>query len=161
MSSSLVKCKYCGMTFNKEKEQYVKVSNRYAHAECHGKHTKETDEFKQLTDLVQELFGKSVNWSLVGTQIKKYRNEGMTYMGMYYTLIYFFRIKNNDVNKGVGIGIIPYQYRKAQQYYERVDNIYTQKAKIDAQETLNTKQTENIITITQQPTKKKLIDFEY
>lgn len=162
MASSLVKCKYCGISFNKDKEQYVKVSNRYAHIDCHNEHTKNTDALKQLTDFIQALFGKQyVNWNVVGTQIKKYKNEGMTYMGMYYTLVYFYKVKKNDVNKGAGVGIIPYQYKKAQQYYETVDNIYTQKAKIDAMDVLPTKQTENIITITQKPNKKKLIDIEY
>ncbi len=162
MATSYVKCKYCSVLFNKEKEEHIKIGNRYAHSACHTEHLTYANELKKLTDYIQSLYGKQkTNWNIVGTQIKKYKGEGMTYQGMLYTLVYFYEIKKNDINKSAGIGIIPYQYHKAQQYYENIDNVYTQKAKIDAQDKLEVDQTENIITITQKKREKKLIDFDY
>ena len=158
-----VKCLYCGKLIDRENEQFIKVKNRYAHFSCYEskykEEQKEKEERKKLTDLIKELYAPDKpNWDLITAQIKKYKGEGMTYMGMYYTLTFFFVIEKNDIRKGKGVGIIPYKYETARKYYERSNNIYTKAAK--AQD-IKVKQTENIITITQTKPKKKLIDFDY
>ena len=108
-TSKKVICKHCGASFSRDTEPYVKVSNRYAHKECHEKHLQETAQFRQLTDYIKELYSPAEpDWSMIGTQIKRYRDEGMTYYGMLHTLEYFFVIKGNKVDRDSGIGIIPY-----------------------------------------------------
>lgn len=160
--SKKVKCCYCNNLFDRESEEYIKVGNRYSHLECFNKHKEESDAFKKLTDLIKRLYkGNEPDWNMIGTQIKRYRDEGMTYYGMYYTLIYFFEIKKNNVIKDKGIGIIPYTYKKAQSYYKNINNVYTQTAKIESSDKINIEQTENIVIIENKSPEKKLMDFKY
>ena len=68
-------------------------------------------------------------------QIKKYMKEyGYSYEGIEYCVRYFFIIKENSIDKAQGgIGIVPYIYEDAKQYYlsqqaieqkaEKLDNI--------------------------------------
>ena len=160
--STLVKCKYCGQQFNKEFTDYVQVSNRYAHKGCAEKAQNEADDFKKVTDLIQSLYYPTEpKWALIGSQLKKYKDEGMTYMGIYYTLTYFFVIKGNSIKEGKGVGIVPYVYNKAKAYYKNMDNTYTKLAEVEQQKTINKSQTESIVTVVQRKPKKKLIDFSY
>ncbi len=157
-----VKCKYCGQEFDREYSEYVKISNRYAHASCHERAKKEAAALRKLTDLIQELYKPiEPKWELVCRQIQKYKDEGMTYMGMYYTLTYFFVIQSNDIKKGQGVGIIPYVYERARNYYKNVNNVYAKVAEIEQQDTLDVSQTENIITIAHKKPTKRLISFDY
>lgn len=157
-----VKCKYCGQEFDREIASFVKISTRYAHTSCHEKAESEAAELRKVTDLIQSLYyPKQPNWGLLGKQIQKYKDEGMTYMGMYYTLTYFFVIQKNNIHSSKGIGIIPYVYDKAKAYYKNQDNAYTKTAEIKQRDKLDIKQTEDIVTIIHSKPKKKLISFDY
>jgi hypothetical protein len=51
----------------------------------------------------------------MNTYIEEY---GFTYSGMRKALIYFYEVKKNDASKANGgIGIIPYCYKQARDYY--------------------------------------------
>lgn len=158
----LVVCKYCGEHFDREVEEWVKVSTRYAHSHCAADAKKEAEEYRQLTDFIKHLYSPlEPDWNLLGQQLKRYRAEGMTYPGMRFSLEYFFEVKGNDIHKSRGVGIIPYVYKKAKEYYylERTNN--NQLEKIKAQEKLELEQTDNIIIITPKKPQRKLIDLEY
>jgi len=161
MAERLVKCKYCGGYLSRAEEPYMKVSNRYAHQKCFDIHAQEASDFKRITDLVKSLYmGREPNWRVIGTQLKKYKSEGMTYKGIYYTLVYFFEIKKNDVTKSAGIGIVPYQYKKAELYYNYANNVRTQTARIE-QDGVDVITTEEIVIINQKIPEKQFINFEY
>ena len=162
MATSVVKCLYCGASFSRDIEPYVKIKNRYAHLDCSNKHEAEAQELRKLTDFIQSLYkGQEPDWKVIGTQIQRYKKEGMTYYGMYHTLEYFFCIKKNDITKSAGVGIIPYAYKKAQAYFANVSNSYTQAARVEQQNKLNVAQTENVIIVENTKPKKKLIELEY
>lgn len=162
MAAKNVICKYCKKTFDREREEAVKISTRYAHKACHEKAQAEAADLRQLTDLIQSLYyPQKPNWTIIGSQIKRYKDEGMTYIGMYYTLTYFFIIKKNDIKDSKGIGIIPYVYHKAKAYYKNNDSAYAKAAEINTREKIEVEQTENIITIIHEKPKKKLINFDY
>lgn len=155
-------CKYCGKEFYKEHEDYEKVGSRYAHKYCYDKAQQEASELRKVTDLIQSLYyPKKPDWGIIGSQLKRYRDAGMTYMGIYYTLTYFFIIQENDIHNSAGIGIIPYAYNKARAYYRNQNNTYTKTAEIENTKQIDIKQTENIITITHDKPKKRFIDFDY
>lgn len=157
-----VKCKYCGQEFDRELTEFVKVSNRYAHRECYDKAQSEAAELRKVTDLIKSLYyPKEPNWNVIGSQLQRYRDEGKTYMGMYYTLTYFFTIQGNDIHKGAGVGIIPYVYDRAKAYYRNLDNTYTKAAEIEQRDKIDVEQTENIVTIIHKKPAKKLLDFDY
>lgn len=66
---------------------------------------------------------KLFNMSYVDARIRKQINQyvddyNFTYSGIKKALIYFFEIKGNSIEKANGgIGIVPYVYQQAYQYY--------------------------------------------
>lgn len=161
-----VKCYYCNKEFYRSQEDWVKIKNRYAHSSCHKnnepKNNIEKQDYRKLTDLIKKIYyPNEPNWKIIGKQIQSYKKDGMTYMGMYYTLVYFFVIQKHDIKKSNGVGIIPYTYKKAMAYYSNINNIYTKTAEIESKDKIDVEQTEDIIVIKQQKKDKKLIDFSY
>lgn len=119
-----VTCVYCKERFDRDKEPTTQISaRRYAHKECAEKNQKEkTKEEKDLEDLesyIMKLFNEPYVNARIRKQIKEYRKEyDYTYSGMLKTLIWFYEIKGNSIDKANGgIGIIPYVYKNACDYY--------------------------------------------
>ena len=92
MAVRLVKCKYCGNQFDRNKEPYVEVSaRRYAHKECAEKQrqsiSKEELDYMELEKYIKKLFNMNVISAKVRKQIKDYRQTyGYTYTGIQKTL---------------------------------------------------------------------------
>lgn len=119
-----VKCKYCGIIFDRDTEPAVQVSaRRYAHKECAEKNqkekTKEEKDLEELEQYIMKLFNEPYVNARVRKQIKDYQKEyNYTYSGMLKTLIWFYEIKGNSTEKANGgIGIIPFVYKDACNYY--------------------------------------------
>lgn len=119
-----VKCLYCGQIFDRDKVPFVQVSKRrYAHKECSmsedEKKLQENKDREELYDYIMKLFNISFVDPKIQKQIKKYIEENnYTYSGIKKALVYFFEIKGNSVEKANGgIGIVPYVYTQAYNYY--------------------------------------------
>ena len=118
-----VKCKYCGSTLNRDKEECVKISNRYAHKACavaqENTNKQEFLDKKVLEKYIMELLGENFINSKVQKQLKDYVTKyNYTYSGMHKALVYFYEVKGNDKSKANnGIGIIPWVYQDAYRYY--------------------------------------------
>lgn len=129
MAKHMVKCPKCGKTFDTNTEQAVKVSaRRYGHASCYPENTdfvpmeKKSQEQEELEDLkkyVSDLLKDKYSPARTNRQIKEYKEKyGYTYTGMKKALIWFYEIQNNSTEKsGGGIGIVPYVYQEAKDYY--------------------------------------------
>lgn len=124
----LVKCTVCGKQFDRDKMQAVKSgAKRYAHYVClpEGelvpllKKEPEDEDLVQLKKYIEELLGEDYNHARVKKQIKEFKEEyNYTYSGMLKTLIWFYEVKGNSKNKANGgIGIIPFIYKEACDYY--------------------------------------------
>ena len=118
----LVKCFYCSKMFDAASEPYTKPrANRYAHVACDkqaNEHkTQEEKDYEALVEYIKHLFGNPN--PRVWKQLKEYKDVyNYTYSGMLKTLIWWFEIKHGDIEKANGgIGIIPYVYDQALQYY--------------------------------------------
>ena len=118
----LVKCLYCSKVFDASQEPYTKPrANRYAHKSCdeqaNANKTQEEKDYEALVDYIKQLFGNPN--PRVWKQLKEYKDTyNYTYSGMLKTLIWWFDIKHNDIEKANGgIGILPYVYDQALQYY--------------------------------------------
>lgn len=118
----LVKCFYCGKQFDAANEPYTKPrANRYAHASCdqqaNANKTQEEKDYEALVEYIKQLFGNPN--PRVWKQLKEFKDVyNYTYSGMLKTLIWWFEIKHGDIEKANGgIGIIPYVYDQALQYY--------------------------------------------
>lgn len=135
MAKHEVICAVCNQKFDLNTVQGVKFSSRrYAHQKCHPTGEivplvfkkpheavvpeEEKDDYHKLCDYIAQLFGDTVNWGMVGRQLKMYReNFNYTYSGMLKSLKYACEIQTGDVKKAEGVGIIPFYYRKAYDYY--------------------------------------------
>ena len=120
----IVTCIYCKKKFDRDKYPFVQVSNRrYAHTECSmsddQKKAKEELDKEALNNYIMKLFNTSYVDARVQKQIKQYVDEyNFTYSGIQKALTYFFEIKGNSLEKANGgIGIVPYVYKNAYNYY--------------------------------------------
>ena len=120
----VVTCIYCKKKFDRDKYPFVQVSNRrYAHTECSmsddQKKAKEELDKEALNNYIMKLFNTSYVDARIQKQIKQYVDEyNFTYSGIQKALTYFFEIKGNSLEKANGgIGIVPYVYKNAYNYY--------------------------------------------
>lgn len=118
------KCKYCEKEFDRDKEPFVQISaRRYAHKSCAEEHeqnkTQEERDQEALEKYIMQLFDEPFVNARIKKQIKEYQEQyGYTYSGMLKTLVWWFEVKGNSIEKANGgIGIIPYVYQNACDYY--------------------------------------------
>jgi len=121
-----VKCPVCEERFYKSEVDYVKKGKRYYHKECMKKveDTKDANSLvykEELFDIIKKIFNIEYPTPRIIKQVKSFKKKGYTYFGMQKTLEYFFILQNNSVKKARGgIGIIPYVYDEASDYYKKV-----------------------------------------
>lgn len=125
MAKINVKCLYCGEIFDRNNPDisFVKIKNRYAHTECHERHlsniTQEEKDIEAFFEYTKHLFGKSYNYLATKKMAERYVKENnYTYSGMLKTLKWYYEKEKHPLDKSNGsIGIIPYVYNQAMQYY--------------------------------------------
>ena len=117
-------CKYCGERFDRDKEQCVQVNaKRYAHNTCYKKYldrqSQDERDYNDLIAYIKNLFNTTTVSAKILKQIVTFRKDyNYTYTGMKKTLHWFYEIQQNPIEKANnGIGIIPYVYDEASQYY--------------------------------------------
>ena len=123
MAKKIVKCLYCGESFDANVEPFEKPrTNRYAHKECYEKHqankSKEERDYEALVDYIKHLFGATPN-PRVWKQLKEYKETyNFSYSGIHKTLKWWFEVKGKSLEDAHGgIGIVPYVYQDACNYY--------------------------------------------
>lgn len=111
---------------------------------------KKQQYYKYLRGLVDEVSAKI--YALTEDYIKRYE---FTYEGMYKTLFYLHEIVEKDLTGDV-VGIIPYYYTEAMQYYEAINKVVELNENVDISNMYKKK------TIIVQPKKRKIkqIDIE-
>ena len=72
-----------------------------------------------MNEYIKKLFNTTYVDARIQKQIKQYIEEyNYTYSGIKKALVYFFEIKSNPISKANGgIGIVPYVYQQAYNYY--------------------------------------------
>lgn len=125
MAKHIVKCSICGEQFDANVIPYSKTSTtRYAHRYCflnqEEKKPQEVKDKEELEAYIQKLFDYEGRlppriYQLFAEYVRDYK---FTYKGMTRALAYFYEVKGNTVDKAnKSIGIIPYCYKEAQDYY--------------------------------------------
>ena len=120
----IVTCVYCKQKFDRDKFPFVQISQRrYAHQECslteEQKLNKEEQDKLDLENYILKLFKIDYIDARIRKQINQYREEyNYTYSGIRKALTYFYEVKGNSIEKANGgIGIVPYIYQHAYNYY--------------------------------------------
>lgn len=131
-----VKCPLCSE--RDEKEVMIKSGKRYWHPACLEEHEanksaeeqrvdRDKNERKQLIAYVCDLYKVDKPSMLVLTQMKRmHEDNGWRYLAIQMTLEYFYEIKNNSTRNSNGIGIVPYVYDEATDYYKKLAAINEQ-----------------------------------
>lgn len=125
-------CPKCKERFDRDKVQAVKIgARRYGHASCFPENKdfiplqtniENSEEYKKLMDYIKTLYQDKANYPLIRKQIKQYIEEyNYSISGMMKSLMYFYQVKNNPIDKSNGgIGIIPFCYTQAYNYYYNI-----------------------------------------
>lgn len=123
----MVICTVCGERFDRDKVQAVKTSaRRYAHLRCKPDGEKVPlaneivdEDLQKLEEYIKYILNESYINARVRKQIKDFREEyGYSYSGILKSLIYFYEVKGNPKEKANGgIGIVPFIYKDAYNYY--------------------------------------------
>ena len=162
-------CSICGKRFDRDKVQAVRTgARRYAHATCDKENkdfvplaeNKEDADLTKLKDFINQLYGKEANWAQINRQIKIYTTENnYSYSGILKSLVYFYQVKNNSIDKSNGaIGIVPFVYQDAYNYYYSLFLAQNQNEKKDIK-SLVTKVKEVTIPLPKINLPKKLFKF--
>lgn len=124
MAARMVKCKYCGIQFDRNAEPFEEVGGRrYAHKACAEKHQaaipQDEKDYNELENYIKKLFNETNLNIKTRKQIKDFRQEyGYSYSGMLKTLYWWYEIKGHSVDQAQGgIGIIPFIYEDALKFY--------------------------------------------
>ncbi len=113
-------CKYCGKTFDADKEEYQKEGPRYIHKKCYNNKMNESGYVIKIHELMKQLLQDGYSKHKIDKQIKQFTEEGKSISGIYKTLDYWYNIKQSDTSKANGgIGIVPYVYSEAKSYHRQ------------------------------------------
>ena len=113
-------CKFCEEKFDRDKIEALKVDKvRYIHKTCEEAYEKERQDYIALEDYVKQLFKTEIVSAKIKRQIWQFKKEyRYTYSGILKTLSWWYGIKQNTLEKANdGIGIVPYVYQDAHNYY--------------------------------------------
>ena len=169
MAKHIVKCPKCGKSFDTNIEQAVKVSaRRYGHATCYPDikdfvplaAPQEDPDLTKLKEYIGQLFGKNANWAQINRQIKIYITDNhYSYSGILKSLVYFYGIKGNSIEKANGaLGIVPFIYQDAYNYYYDLFLAQSRNEQKDFSE-IGNKTIEITIAPPKRPIKKRFFKF--
>lgn len=126
----LPKCPVCGNNVGKD-EVNKRYKGKTYHVKCYdemlGKKYEENiiqqaDPLKELKDFVLHLFKIDKMSHMMEDQLVKYTREyGYTATGMLNALKYYFDICENELTDNVkGVGIIPFVYKEANDFFNNL-----------------------------------------
>ena len=122
-------CRICHQTINTKEEVEgvdwcMPSRNYYYHVKCYtdwkaSQPLADNEWIPMIYDFLSRDLKVEYNFFLCESQRKKFiRENKCTNKGMYFTLKYFYEVKKNPWQKGHGgIGIIPYAYKDATEYW--------------------------------------------
>lgn len=158
----LPSCPDCGVDIT-DKSVAKKVSGRWVCPDCQVKREKEQADRQELYSLVADLFQIEFPTGMMMKQIKDMKEDlNYTYKGMTLSLIYWTETRGENMSNARGVGIIPYIYEDAKDFY-----IKKMKVKKSIEEMEGAFYTDKKVTIskdaikkTRESKKKHLIDME-
>ena len=90
----------------------------------------ESKQKRFLINYIEELFGEKAN-AKTYTQIKNLMRDYpyFTYVGLEQSIRFFYEIKENPITNQ-GLGIVPYVYDQAQEYFKNLGEVQSHNASI-------------------------------
>ena len=122
------------------------AAKRYAHKKCAEernvegivtkveiKKTEEELDLLQLRNYIDEIWNKDADYPAIGRQLQRFTGPefNFTYKGIHRALRYYYEITHHAINnKYKHLGIIPYVYNKAQEYYGKIEKARKQNEQV-------------------------------
>ena len=146
--ANIKKCLYCGKDIDISTERYCMArTNRYAHVECYEKnYTPDEEYIGKIYTFLKEEVGISYDYPQCEKQRLSFiKKMGYTNEGILNALRYFYLVKKQSPEKsGNRIGIVPYVYNEAKEYYE---NIESKKKKIKKEITKQLSNSDRVVVV--------------
>lgn len=125
-----IKCSKCGQLFDigHDDPKAYWVGNGYACPNCLKRKKKvqnmsDDELIAEIHSFAKKILGDTYIKSKVDKQIKENLADGRKLTGILGTLKYWYEIRDNDIeNANGGIGIVPYVYQEASEYWQRIKN---------------------------------------
>lgn len=130
----MVKCQYCQQIVDKD------LSERFDEKNFHKECCEEYKYRKEIFKYVAHLFGfKNENkpGPVIISQLKTFmlKNPHYTHKGILEALKYFYEVKKGTTKRAnEGIGIVPFVYEEAQEYFKNLSNKQQKIAKVVEQQ---------------------------
>ena len=122
----MVKCPICKGYNNKGETKEYKGRYYCPHcleAKLLASESRKND-WDRLFEYICSVYNIDKPTGMMFKQLKEYRDEyGYKDSGMYATLRYYYEILENSPLEGSGLGIIPYYYDRAREYYKQCNEV--------------------------------------
>ena len=120
-TSKFTNCFWCAKAIFPSDENVIELPNmfgRYAHKSCAATHPADDREKFRVFLIQLYKLKDDITWPRLEIQAERIAKEyNFTYSGMMKSLEYFFKVKQNPIDPEKGVGIIPYVYKQAYNYY--------------------------------------------
>lgn len=127
-------CKYCSQRFDIDKEPYEHIGNRYAHAECHEKFLMLSEVKEKIHKMMANLT-PLYNPARINNEIKKFKDQGLDEEIIYKTLVYWYDVTKHTAERSYGgIGIVPYVYKEAVEYFNKIEQAQRDNANVNMED---------------------------
>lgn len=119
--SNSTNCFWCHKALYKKSDDVMPMAelpDRYVHKACAATHP--ADDKERLTLYIIKMFRLKDDFIIPKymKQLTQYEKDyNFTYSGMLSSLKYWYEVKHNPVDLNRGVGIIPYVYKDAREYY--------------------------------------------
>jgi len=118
-------CPFCKLYIS-TKESGKNYKGKKYHPQCFEKMLDDIesgdDDQKELNDYICKLFNIKTITPLMSSQIQSFTDtKGYTLKGIHGSLYYFFNIEGNEIGEDIkGIGIVPFVYDDAKDFFESI-----------------------------------------
>lgn len=156
-------CFWCHKAIFKDQKDVIpmpQLKDRFIHIACGEKHP--ADDKEELTLYLIKLFKLKDDYILPKymKQLTQYKTEyNYTYTGMLKTLMYWYDVKNHEVDLNRGLGIIPWHYKEAYDYYQALWQADQENSKKNFKEYVPQEYTIKISPPKRQPLEHRLFSF--
>lgn len=117
-------CEFCHTGIPMGKEMTL-PGDRFAHADCYSNlEVNGKSDYDKLFEYIMQLYDESFVDPAKQKSIKNMIDSyGFTHSGIHGTLVYIYEIKKMKPQESNYLGIVPYYYNKAKEYYEELKRI--------------------------------------